>query len=148
MPGKWCYCWCLMLHSTETLDLATCSVLKAKSLSAGCEIVLLTSSSFKTHVHLLHVVIVNQALQLCTFSSFPSAICFSSVYCCVIYYHSLWKCTCLCVCWGLSLSTDSIIILTNIKQETLFSWFSLHFFQSGFKPSAVNPKETDFTHIC
>lgn len=32
------------------------------------EIVLLTSSSFKAHVHLLHVVIVNQAFRLCTFS--------------------------------------------------------------------------------
>lgn len=32
------------------------------------EIVLLTSSSFKAHVHLLHVVIVNQAFRLCAFS--------------------------------------------------------------------------------
>lgn len=32
------------------------------------EIVLLTGSSFKTHVHLLHVVIVNQAFRLCAFS--------------------------------------------------------------------------------
>lgn len=32
------------------------------------EIVLLTSSSFKAHVHLLHVVIVNQAFRVCAFS--------------------------------------------------------------------------------
>lgn len=68
-----------MLHSTETLDLATWSARQAKALSAGCEIVLLTGSSFEARVHLLHVVTVNQALRLCSFSSFPSAMCFSSV---------------------------------------------------------------------
>ena len=59
-----------MLHDTETLALAAWPGLKAKSLSGGCKIVLLNSSSFKTHVHLLHVVAVNQAIRLCSFSEF------------------------------------------------------------------------------
>lgn len=49
---------------------------------------------------------------------------------------------------NLSLITDCIIILTNIKQETSFSWFSSHFFQPGFKPSTVNPYGGRFhTHL-
>lgn len=131
-----------MLHSTETLDLATWPVLKAKSLSPACEIVLLTSSSFRTHVHLLHVVIVNQALQLCSFSSFPFAMCFSSAYSCVMYYHSWWKPTCLL---NLSLSTACWIILTNIKQleiqNTLLRWRPWRFFQSGIKPCLSAQKQ-------
>lgn len=105
VSGKRFYCWCSVLHSTETFDLATWPGLKAKSLSVGCEIVLLTSSSFKTCVHLLHVVIVNQALRLCSFSSFPSAICFFLL--CVLYY---------CVAyitspWG----NVHVCVITNIK---------------------------------
>lgn len=142
VSGKWFYCWCLVLHSTETFDLATWPGLKAKSLSAGCEIVLLTSSSFKTHVHLLHVVVVNQALRLCSFSSFPSVI----IFCCVAYITSPW-------------GNVHVYKITEIKSWLLnyfnkyktvnFAQFMfLTFFQFGLKPSTVSPKETDFTHIC
>lgn len=70
-----------MLHSAdEPYTWQPRPATKAKALSAGCETALLTSSSLKTRVHLLHVVIVNQALRLCSFASFPPDMCFSSLY--------------------------------------------------------------------
>lgn len=110
-----------MLHSIETLDLASRPGLKAKFLSAGCEIVLLNSSSFKTHVQLLNLVIVNQALRLCSFSSFPSDMSFSPENYCVMYYCSVEM-------YVFVYLLHSNLILTNIKQETLLHLWSSHFF--------------------
>lgn len=116
-----------MLHSTETLDLATQPRLKAKSLSGGCEIVLLTSSSFKTHVHLLHVVAVNQTSRLCNFSEFFFSIC--CVFYSACYTHTPdGKGTNLCLLNLTFFSADCETIKTNIKQETLLRLcFSLFF---------------------
>lgn len=144
VSGKWSYCWCLMLHSMETLDLATWLLPKAKFVSAGCEIVLLTRSSFKTHVHLLHVVIVNQALRPCSLSSFPSAISFS------------W----ILLCYALPLFVEMYMFAYSLHLLHLKSYFNkyktrnfatftvLTFLQFGLRPPTVSPKETDFTHIC
>lgn len=73
----------LMFNATQRRNRALGNLAEGESQIFICrqsEIVLLTSSSFKAHVHLLHVVIVNQAFRICTFSQvfhlpFVSALC-------------------------------------------------------------------------
>lgn len=70
------FCWCLILHGTESINLAARRRVKAKALSVGSEIVSLTSSSFQAHVHLLRSRCKSSVSALRYFSSFPPAICF------------------------------------------------------------------------
>lgn len=109
------------------------------------EIVLLTSSSFKAHVHLLHVVIVNQAFRLCAFSQ---------------VFHLP------CVL-ALRRTVFRIIPPSGNDRASLKSWFGLlNYFNKyqtgnsaqsvylaflcsfGLRPPAVSPEGADFTHIC
>lgn len=144
----WWFCWCSMLRRTDTVNLAARPTAKTKSLSAGCEIVSLTSSSFKAHVHLLRVVIVNQAISaLCFFSSFPSAMCFNSACYCVSYqapYGNVHA----CAFAKLKSQCRLTNYLNKYKTGNSAQLIYLTFLQFGLEPPVVSPKETDFTHIC
>lgn len=72
------FCWGLIRRGTESINLAARRRVKAKALSAGYEIVSLTSSSFQAHVHLLRSRRKSSVSSPRSFSSFPPAICLSS----------------------------------------------------------------------
>lgn len=72
------FSWSLILHGTESINLAARQRVKAKALSAGYEMVSVTSSSFQAHVHLLRTPRKSSVLSPCSFSTFPSAICLGS----------------------------------------------------------------------
>lgn len=139
LSEMYCSCRFLMLHSTESLDLATVLGLRANSLSGGCKIILLNSSSFKACVHLLHAARVNQASQLWMCSEFSiwhvSALCISET-----SFFWLLNCTCRFRLWNYfnKCKTENFALL-------VFIMFSPYF---GFKPQSVSFNKRDFTHIC